>query len=673
MSKPSVALKSVIRIIFLISGILSAPGLFAQQPLSKTVTIRVTKKPIDTVLQQISLQGRVNFSYVGTPFRKDSLVTITAYQKSVKQVLDMLFDARIIYVESGDNIVLQRAEGFRERNYTISGYVRDRENGQAIPNVSIYERATLLSTFTDGSGYFHLRLKDKGRQPSVQLTVSKELYLDTALYVMPGFDREVSVTIAPAKPVMLREFTVSDQVDKTWIGKRMLSEGLRRQTQNISRFFASKPFQSSLVPSVGSHGKMAGQVVNKVSLNLLGGYSAGLDGVEVAGGFNINKKDVQYAQAAGIFNIVGGGMKGVQLSGGVNQVMKSVNGIQAAGVLNIVNDSVTGAQFAGLINRSAGDMNGVQAGGLINRTGGKMSGAQFAGLMNFTLDSMEGVQAVGLANTVEGPVNGAQIAGGINLARDSVQGVQIAGMVNRVKGHVSGGQIAGLVNLALDSMESMQIAGLVNHVKGNVTGAQIAGLANDADGDLYGAQISALGNRNNGTMRGLQLGLLFNYARRLKGVQIGIVNVSDTSSGYGFGLVNIARKGGYYKLAIASNEMMPFNFSFKSGRRQFYTMLTGGYDPGDKRHALGLGIGRAFILSERFVITADISQQNIFSSGWKTIGQVYRFQPLAHFHLNRWISLHAGPAISHSDELSGPKLLTGKGTWLGWQAGFSLF
>lgn len=670
MYKPAVVLKSI----FLITScILSATGLFAQQPLNKIISIRATKQPIDSVLQQISRQGRVNFSYIGTPFRKDSLVTFTATHKSVRQVLDILFSNSIQYVESGDNIILQRAEGFRERNYIISGYVRDRENGLAVSNASIYERSTLLSTFTDGSGYFHLRLKDKGRQPSVQLTISKELYLDTAVFVMPGFDREVSLTIAPAKPVLLREFTVSDQVDKTWIGKRLLSEGLRRQTQNISRFFANKPFQSSLVPSVGSHGKMAGQVVNKVSLNLVGGYSAGLNGVEVAGGFNINKKDVQYAQAAGIFNIVGGRMKGAQATGGVNQVMKSVTGMQAAGVVNIANDTVTGAQFAGLVNRALGDMTGIQASGLINRSGGEMLGAQFSGLINSVQDSMKGIQAAGLINQAKGSAVGAQVAGLINLVQDNATSIRVAGCVNIATGDVSGHQVAGLGNFNEGAQFGTAIAGVFNHSGGPVSGFQLAGIGNNISDSLTGAQIASLANRSKGTVRGLQLGLLFNYARQLKGVQIGLVNIADTSSGYGIGLVNIITKGGYYKLAIATNDIMPYNLTFKSGLRKFYTMFVGGYAPSEKRHALGLGIGHEFRLTQRFSLTAEVLQQNIFSSSWKSLGQLYRFQPLAHLHLNRWLSLHAGPAISYSDEFSDGRLVAGNGAWLGWQAGISLF
>ena len=37
---------------------------------------------------------------------------------------------------------------------------------------------------------------------------------------------------------------------------------------------------------------------------MFGGYTAGVNGLEIGGLFNLNKKDVRYVQAAGLFNIV---------------------------------------------------------------------------------------------------------------------------------------------------------------------------------------------------------------------------------------------------------------------------------------------------------------------------------------------------------------------------------
>lgn len=642
--------------IFLIAfSLLYAPRLYAQQPLTKTVSFRVVNKPVDTLLAIISRQSQCSFSFAGSPFRGDSLVTFTVTRKPVKQVLDLLFGGRIQYVESGDNIILQRAEQHRERNYVISGYVRDRENGQGIPNASIYDHTNLASTFTNNEGFFHLRLKDKGRQPSIQLTVSKEFYNDTALYVLPGFDREISVAIAPAKTVVLKEFIVSDQVEKTWLGRRLLSEGLRRQTQNISKFFADKPVQTSLVPAIGSHGKMAGQVVNKFSLNLVGGYSAGLNGVEIAGGFNIDKKDVQYAQVAGIFNMVGGRMNGAQATGGYNHVMQSVTGVQAAGIANVAN----------------GALNGAQATGGLNTVGDSAKGAQAAGISNMVKGNLEGVQATGGLNQVGGDVLGAQASGISNFNQRNTTGASITGGLNYTSGDMVGLQLAGVSNVAGGGINGLQLSGVGNYSR-DVYGLQLSGIGNYS-GNVQGVQFSGIGNIAHGHMAGLQLGQIFNYSRRLTGVQFALINVADTSSGLSIGLLNIIRKGGYYKLSVDANDIMPLNLTFKSGRKQFYTLLTGGMD--NDMYNVGFGIGRSFTIRRNMAITTDLMQLNVFDKDWKSLAQVYRFQPQFNFSITKWFSIHAGPAISITEYAGGFNKFAGQNekNWLGWQAGISFF
>lgn len=647
MYKPCSALS---RICFLLLALFPA-GLSAQQ-LNKTISVRVVRKPVDTVLARISEAGNCSFSYVGKPFRADSLVTLTVNHKTVRQTLDQLFQGRIQYIESGEHIILQRADAVRERHYVISGYVRDRENGQNIANASVYDRAELASAFTNNDGYFQLRLKDRGRQPSVQLTVSKELYIDTNMYIMPGFDRELQVTIAPSKPVQLQEFTVSDQVEKTWLGKRLLSQGLRRQTDNISRFFASKPVQSSLVPSIGSHGKMSGQVVNKFSLNILGGYSAGTDGVEIAGGFNINKKDAQYVQVAGIFNMVGG----------------NVNGAQVGGIFNHNLKNVEGAQIGGIGNYSEGWMKGVQIGGIYNLMG----------------DSVSGVQIGGIYNGSNGNVHGMQIAGIANMARGSAQGGQIAGIVNLYRGSVNGIQLSGIANVNIDTASGMQIAGISNFVGDDARGVQLSGVTNITGGRFRGLQFAALYNQATKSLNGVQIGLLGNYARTFhRGLQFGLVNVADSSGGLSIGLLNIVRKNGYYKLSLYSGDLMPVNVSFKSGRKQFYSILTGGLD--QDLHSLGLGIGREFSLRSRFLaVTTDLLQRNLFDRNWKSMGQVYSFIPQLHIKASKWFSIQAGPVVSFAEYKEGivekpgkgyPSISSGSttGAWLGWQAGISFF
>lgn len=84
--------------------------------------------------------------------------------------------------------------------------------------------------------------------------------------------------------------------------------------QNISDTIY-REFQASLIPFVGTNGELCGNVINKYSFNLFGGYSLGTQAIELAGFFNLNRSDVKDVQLAGFLNMTGGKVKGVQAAG----------------------------------------------------------------------------------------------------------------------------------------------------------------------------------------------------------------------------------------------------------------------------------------------------------------------------------------------------------------------
>ena len=187
-------------------------------------------------------------------------------------------------------------------------------------------------------------------------------------------------------------------------------------------------FQFSFVPYVGTNGVNSGDVINDVSINVLGGYSAGTGAFEMAGLFNINRGEMTGAQFAGLFNQVGA--------------------------------RVEGAQFAGLFNSNLGEIKGAQFAGLANFTTGGLDGFQAAGLANFSPKTVTGVQMAGLMNFSGQHLDGTQISGGLNFVAKEVNGSQI-GLVN-YGGVVRGFQL-GLLNYA-DSMSGVPV-GLLTVVK----------------------------------------------------------------------------------------------------------------------------------------------------------------------------------------------------------------
>lgn len=186
--------------------------------------------------------------------------------------------------------------------------------------------------------------------------------------------------------------------------------------------------QFSFVPFVGTNGTNSGNVINDVSFNLLGGYSAGTRAFEMAGLFNINRGDMTGVQLAGLFNQVGGKVDGVQLAGMFNSNLQNVQGVQLAGLTNFTTGTVDGVQLAGLANFSPKSVKGVQLAGLANFSGKDLEGSQIAGLANFTAHDVRGSQ-VGSFNYAR-KVDGFQL--GIFNYADSMSGIPV-GLISFVR------------------------------------------------------------------------------------------------------------------------------------------------------------------------------------------------------------------------------------------------
>jgi hypothetical protein len=366
----------------------------AQSHLDKLISITMNNQPVSEVLSSISKQGGFYFSYDSRLIRADSIVSLNRIRQPVRQILMILFPGRFTYRESGNYIIIQNPSDNLSA-FTISGRVTDALSGEKIEDASIYEPNQLISVFSDEEGYFHLTLKNK--QKPVFIHISKISYLDTVISLSAGWDQDLPVAIH-SSPYELNPVNVSNKVEKTWVARLFLSSGQMVQSLNLSKFFANKPYQFSLTPGLGTHGQMSAQVINKFSLNIIGGYTAGVNGVEIGGVFNIVKQDVKKWQVAGMFNVVGGKLNGVQVGGIQNTVLDSVQGIQVAGLMNRNKSSLSGFQVGGLYNRTEKEMKGVQLAGLVNSAGYQSKSFQLAGLMNFTKGGTRGVQVSALLN-----------------------------------------------------------------------------------------------------------------------------------------------------------------------------------------------------------------------------------------------------------------------------------
>jgi hypothetical protein len=154
----------------------------------------------------------------------------------------------------------------------------------------------------------------------------------------------------------------------------------------------------------------------------------------------------------------------------------ALEGFELGSVFNLRRDWVVGAQIAGVANVGGGDLRGLQFAGVGNFTGGNAQALRVAGVGNWTQGNFRGLEVGGVGNWTDGAVRGAQISGVANVAGDDVRGAQISGVANIAGGNVRGAQVS-LVNVG-GAVSGAQI-GLFN-IASTVDGLQL-GLVNVAD------------------------------------------------------------------------------------------------------------------------------------------------------------------------------------------------
>lgn len=451
-------------------------GAAAQNLINRNISLDVTGQRLDHVLEIISNKGSFYFSYNSNIIKRDSLVSLRVNNVSVGRVLQLLFGEGFEFRESGNYIIIRRApirlqlvtssERSDDKFYVISGYVIDDQTGEKIADASVYEKNQLAVANTGANGHFRLRLKNKYEQAAI--SVSKEYYEDTTVIVRTRYNQTITVPLVPSE---ITETTIlvgpagfpapdsiqldvpigdnfywrytyrktdSAVVEKKGVGKWLVSSKQKLQSINLKKFFVARPYQVSVIPGISTNGKLNSQVVNNFSLNVFGGYAAGVNGLEIGGLFNIDKKDVQYVQAAGLFNTVGGALTGLQVGGISNTVLDSARGVQAGGVHNFTKDKFSG----------------VQIGGVYNHTGASLDGVQAAGVANFVNHSTRGAQIAGVANISSREVRGAQIAGVFNYT-NRLKGVQI-GLIN--VSDTSEGYSIGLINIVFKGYHKLSLS-----------------------------------------------------------------------------------------------------------------------------------------------------------------------------------------------------------------------
>jgi hypothetical protein len=203
----------------------------------------------------------------------------------------------------------------------------------------------------------------------------------------------------------------------------------------------------------------------------------------------------------------GGTVRGLQLGILGVEAHQELSGISLAVLGAGSGGNINGIAIAGLGIGAGGDLWGLTVGGIGVGAGGDARGITIGGLGAGAGGNMTGLNIAGLGLGAGRNLSGINVAGLAMGAGERVAGINIAGLAvggPRVRGFsAAGGAVGGL-----DLMGVQLAVGSVYVPRG---------------GTMTGFSASAV-NWIRGTQRGVAIGIV-NYAERVRGLQLGVVNI----------------------------------------------------------------------------------------------------------------------------------------------------
>ncbi|MCE7064498.1 STN and carboxypeptidase regulatory-like domain-containing protein [Dyadobacter sp. CY326] len=383
-----------------------------QDLLERRISLNVTNRPLDETLQKIGDLGGFSFSYSPDMIDVKGKVSIQANNQSVREILTAIFKDKVTFKERRKYIILQKVDAPAEEkpeNFNLNGYIIDTKTGKKLANASIYEAATLASTVSNQYGYYKIRLP--ASLTAVRLEVRKEDYIGKTISIASREDKYLQIKLSPdtLKPlsgksaravsrkdslhhkVAIPQFEAvavadseADTIPEKTGGRpefnvareseKFKTTYRKVQSRFVSAFASAKQaihtrniedtlyrhFQASILPFLGTNHELSGNIVNDYSINLIAGYSLGVNKLEVGSLLNVVRGNVNGFQLAGVSNIVGKDVSGFQYANFLNLTLGSVNGFQGTNFINYVGKNFKGFQVAGVGNVIVGNLEGYQ-------------------------------------------------------------------------------------------------------------------------------------------------------------------------------------------------------------------------------------------------------------------------------------------------------------------------
>lgn len=545
------------------------------------ITLSLDEEPLFEAFSSISRQTGFRFSYDPLLIDDNQPVTVRVDEQPLEEVLPFLLPDSIRYKQIGDYLILSRKERKNTEQGPATIAIEENLTQRADTNKNIELITKELESILSKSSFSDTGMEDIDCLDSInpETEDNMQTYLAALLIAAAPVDSATLRDTTKATPDINHEITVGDTAVKK---------------HKIAQF--------SFVYPLGTDWVYSSENYYGFSFNLIGGYTGGINGFEMATAFNINRYEVKGVQLAGAFNITGtnreyaAGSRNIQFAAGFNYTGKGYS-TQFSGGVNVAD---TGCfQGTAGINVAKASYAQLAGGANISKTG------KFQGSAGFNLAKEATVQLTGGINIAKSNIS--QLSAGINIAQTTA--FQLTGGLN-ISRKVST-QISGGINIAKES--SCQITGGLNITKKG-------------------------------------------------GFQMAVINVRDTADGIPLGIINIVKKGGIVEFGIEGAELLHTSLTFRSGVKQLYTILAFGCNFTDNLYAPGIGLGTSFLWRNRIGLNLELMHyqvmgkrlrqyydENIYDIGYNGLVQ---FRPLLHLRIANHFKMFIGPTANLSIQTS---------------------
>jgi len=273
------------------------------------------------------------------------------------------------------------------------------------------------------------------------------------------------------------------------------------------------------------HKRLSG-VINGAAIGVVGPGASEINGLAVGLAGTVTDRRMRGVSLAGLGVVSQGSITGIAVSGLGTVSQRTISGLAIAGLGAVAEGSVTGILVGGLGAVSQGHIHGLAVSGLGTVSQGGLTGVGVSGLAVVTQGDLKWLSIAGLATVAQGDITGFTASGLATVSQGRVAGVSLNGLALVTEGGFSGVGFAGAGFVSQGRVRGAAIS--VYRVEApRLSGFSVAGYLKVWDFTGLGVGVY---NRVRTQQTGLTIGIV-NYARRLQGFQLGLINIAGNNRG----------------------------------------------------------------------------------------------------------------------------------------------